>query len=80
MFCKRHYQTSWKKRVQLHENTSLVIVEVCQREDNCRNVGILFKVKVATGFSKQASSNAGLKIPESWLKLVLNVNKNTNKK
>ena len=54
-----------------YENTILVIVEVCQREDNCRNVGILFKVKVATGFSKQASSNAGLKIPESWLKLVL---------
>ena len=48
-----------------YENTSLVILEVCQREDNCRNVGILLKVKVATGFSKQASSNAGLKIAES---------------
>ena len=67
VFAKDTKSNKWGKNAFnfICEDTSLVTVEVYQRVDSCRNVGILFKVKVAIGFSKQASSNAGLKIPES---------------
>ena len=63
VFAKDSKSNKWEKTRSTSTSTSLVTVDVYQRVDSCRNVGILFKV--AIGFSKQASSNAGLKIPES---------------